>query len=97
VARHANAPAAARTHRFPQRRVLVVDDDPTFALLATQTLEQAAFKVLSASSAQQARSAFATFAPDLVLLDVGLPDGSSFDLCRFIRCRRAGGAGHRAR
>ena len=76
---------ASRTNRFPKRRVLVVDDDPTFALLATETLEQAGFRVEVAATAQQATAAFVAFAPDLVLLDVDIPGGSGFDVCRVIR------------
>jgi diguanylate cyclase (GGDEF)-like protein len=73
----------------PARRVLVVDDDPTFALLATETLEQAGFTVMVAPTAQQATATFATFLPDLVLLDVGLPGGNGFDVCRSIRAAAA--------
>jgi diguanylate cyclase (GGDEF)-like protein len=74
-----------RNTRFLERRVLVVDDDPTFVLLAAETLQQAGFTITSAATVQEALTAFATFVPDLVLLDVGLPDGSGFDVCRSIR------------
>lgn len=74
-----------RTSRFPKRRVLIVDDDPTFALLATETLERYGFKVMVAATAQEAPTAFAAFNPDLVLLDVDLPGGNGFDICRSIR------------
>jgi diguanylate cyclase (GGDEF)-like protein len=74
-----------RSTRFLERRVLVVDDDPTFVLLATETLQQGGFKIMSAGTVQEAVAAFATFVPDLVLLDVGLPGGSGYDVCRSIR------------
>jgi len=80
---------ATRTQRFPQRRVLVVDDDPTFTLLAADTLEQSGFKVLVAATAQEATTAFTTFQPDLVLLDVELPGGNGFEVCRRIRAAPA--------
>ena len=75
----------SRTTRHAQRRVLIVEDDPTFALLATETLEQATFKVKVAATAQEATAAFASFAPDLVLLDVNVPGGNGFDLCQIVR------------
>ena len=74
-----------RTSRFPKRRVLIVDDDPTFALLATETLEQYGFKTMVAATAHEATIAFAALTPDLVLLDVDLPGGNGFDICRSIR------------
>jgi diguanylate cyclase (GGDEF)-like protein len=74
-----------RSSRHAKRRVLVVDDDPTFAMLAAEALEQAAFLVKIAGTAQEAIAAFATFTPDLVLLDVNVPGGNGYDLCRRIR------------
>ena len=74
-----------RTTRFLERRVLVVDDDPTFVLLATETLRQGGFELMSAATVQEALTAFASFVPDLVLLDVELPGGNGFDVCRAIR------------
>jgi diguanylate cyclase (GGDEF)-like protein len=80
-----SAPTGNRTSRFPRRRVLIVDDDPTFALLATETLERYAFNVRVANTAHEAVDAFKAFNPDLVLLDVDLPGGNGFDICRTIR------------
>jgi diguanylate cyclase (GGDEF)-like protein len=75
----------SRTTRFLERRVLIVDDDPTFVLLATETLQQGGFRLMSAATVPEALAAFATFVPDLVLLDFELPGGSGFDVCRSIR------------
>ena len=80
-----NARNAERSSRHARRRVLVVDDDPTFAILAAETLEQAAFRVTAVGTAQEAAAAFASFTPDMVLLDVNIPGGNGFDLCRLIR------------
>src|SRR5262249_6260866 len=79
------AHCTSRTSRHAKRRVLIVDDDPTFALLATETLEQVAFNVKVAFTAREGTAAFASFTPDVVLLDVDVPGGNGFDLCRFIR------------
>ncbi len=73
------------TSRFPKRKVLIVDDDPAFTLLAAETLRQATFDVTVAASQAEAISAFNTLALDFVLLDIELPDGNGFDVCRLIR------------
>lgn len=80
-------PSASGIHtsRFPKRRVLIVDDDPGFTLLAEETLRQATFEVKTASSVEAGRIAFESFVPDLVLLDIELPDGTGLQLCRHIR------------
>jgi diguanylate cyclase (GGDEF)-like protein len=74
-----------RTNRFLKRRVLIVDDDATFGLIAAETLVQAGFEVLIAKDAREATDAFDRFAPDLVLLDVQLPGGNGFAVCSHIR------------
>jgi diguanylate cyclase (GGDEF)-like protein len=80
-------PSASGVHtsRFPKRRVLIVDDDPGFTLLAEETLRQATFEVKTASSVEAGRVAFESFIPDMVLLDIELPDGNGLQLCRHIR------------
>jgi diguanylate cyclase (GGDEF)-like protein len=74
-----------------QRRcVLIVDDDPVFTLLAGETLQQAGFKAPVAHSLRTALALFNSERPDLVLLDVELPDASGFDMCAQIRAAPAG-------
>jgi len=75
--------------RHPRRRVLVVDDDPTFRLLAAETLTPAGIEVRGAASAPEASAAFAEFLPELVLLDVDVPGGNGFEICRSIRAAPA--------
>ncbi|MBS0377361.1 MAG: EAL domain-containing protein [Proteobacteria bacterium] len=67
------------------RRILLIDDDPTFRLLAQATLERAGFEVAMAGSVQEGLSAFSSFRPDLVLLDVELPGEDGYAACRAIR------------
>lgn len=62
-------------------RVLVVDDDEVARLMTTITLEQAGFKVMEAVDCASARAIFTAHKPDIVLLDVLLPDGDGFSLC----------------
>ncbi|QTD45110.1 sigma-54-dependent transcriptional regulator [Ottowia testudinis] len=58
--------------------VLVVEDDPTLNGLLVKELRKAGYELASASSWREARERIATFAPNLVLLDVNLPDASGF-------------------
>jgi len=67
------------------RGILIVDDDTVFSLLASETLQQAGYTALVAGTGAQALTTFVTHKPDLVLLDVELPDANGFDLCGRIR------------
>ncbi len=74
-----------------QRRcVLIVDDDPVFTLLAGETLQQAGFRAPVAHTLRTALALFNSERPDLVLLDVELPDASGFDMCAQIHAAPAG-------
>jgi DNA-binding response OmpR family regulator len=75
---------------YPRRCVLIIDDDPAFTLLASETLQQAGFDARIASNAKEAVASFERDKPDLVLLDVELPDANGFDLCTSIRAASEG-------
>jgi two-component system, OmpR family, response regulator len=68
-------------------RLLVVDDEPTLRELLSATLRFAGFTVASAATGAEALAAAADQAPDLVLLDVMLPDMEGFDVVRRLRER----------
>ncbi|HKS22438.1 MAG TPA: sigma-54 dependent transcriptional regulator [Thermoanaerobaculia bacterium] len=59
--------------------LLIVDDDPAI-LAGLQALLEGEWEVRTADSGRAARAAFANFSPDVVLLDVGLPDVSGIEL-----------------
>lgn len=65
--------------------VLVVDDEPAIASFLEENLVSDEFDVHVARSIAQARSKLNACNPDVVLLDVGLPDGSGLAFCREIR------------
>ena len=67
------------------RRVLVVDDEPDLQELLTYNLTAAGFHVQAAGTGAEALAAVQTFAPDIVLLDLMLPDLPGTDVCRRIR------------
>ncbi|MFM2078636.1 MAG: hypothetical protein RJA49_2526 [Actinomycetota bacterium] len=65
--------------------VLVVEDAPEYAQLATDVLTDAGYRVRCVTTMADALIAMSASMPDLVLLDLGLPDGDGLDLCRTIR------------
>jgi chemotaxis family two-component system response regulator PixH len=65
--------------------VLVVDDSLTDLQVAKGSLQQAGFSVITANSEQEAKSRIAAQKPDLIVLDVVLPDRSGFELCRDLK------------
>ena len=54
--------------------ILVFEDDPTQARLMQRILEHAGFEVITALSGEQGLKLAMAEAPDLILLDMGLPD-----------------------
>src|SRR4051794_22600224 len=62
--------------------VVVVEDDPAMRLLVQFNLETAGFRVTLAETGIQGLEAVDTEEPDLVLLDVMLPDMGGFDVAR---------------
>ena len=61
-------------------RVLVVDDERAITDLVAMALKYEGFSVQTAGTAKQARHAVMDFRPDLMILDVGLPDEDGFTL-----------------
>jgi PAS domain S-box-containing protein len=66
-------------------RVLVVDDEPDTRELLKSGLEQSGAKVAAASSVVDALEKLQTFAPDLLISDIGMPDQDGYDLIRQVR------------
>jgi len=68
-----------------EARLLVADDEPTILELLAGSLRFAGFEVLTAASGAEALRVAATVRPDLILLDVMMPDGDGFEVVRRIR------------
>ena len=66
-------------------RILVVEDDPGIARLLNDNLTIDGFDVRLAPTGHDALRECQSFAPDLVLLDVKLPDGNGFELVQLLR------------
>ena len=65
-----------------KRRVLVVEDDRSLAKVLTTKLSIEGFDVSCANDGRTALAQARTFVPDIIVLDVTLPDISGFELCR---------------
>jgi two-component system OmpR family response regulator len=70
-------------------KVLVVDDEANICALLSQTLRLTGFDVRTASGGHQALLLAAEFVPDLVVLDVMMPDMDGFQLAGRLRSSRA--------
>ncbi|KKM11166.1 hypothetical protein SY88_10025 [Clostridiales bacterium PH28_bin88] len=68
-----------------KKKVLVVDDDPKIVELVKAYLEKEGFQVLTALDGETALRTAREGKPDLVVLDVMLPQVSGFDVCRILR------------
>lgn len=69
-------------------KILVIDDDPDIVELVRETLETEGYLVDSALSCREAEEYLAEKIPDLIVLDLILPDGDGYDLCRMITQNR---------
>ncbi len=65
--------------------VLIVDDEPNIVQLVRITLEDNRVQVLEAADGTTALDRAAAFRPDLILLDVDLPDVSGLEVCRRLK------------
>jgi DNA-binding response OmpR family regulator len=68
-------------------KILVVDDDPAIRNLISRYLSQQDYQVETASDGHSALERFEQFNPDLVVLDLNLPDTTGIALCREMQGR----------
>lgn len=77
--------ATAPSLGAPRHSVLIVDDDSATVELLAEILEAEDFEVWKAFTAQEARAVLAKRQPELLLLDVKLPDEDGRDLCHWLK------------
>jgi two-component system, chemotaxis family, CheB/CheR fusion protein len=75
----------SRLSSATERRVLIVDDNQDIRESSCELLALAGFEVIGAASGFEALEKAPAFGPDAVLLDVGLPDLSGYDVARRLR------------
>jgi DNA-binding response OmpR family regulator len=66
-------------------KLLIVDDEAGVRSLVRMTLESQSYDIREASAAEEALRVAKEWIPNLVLLDVMLPDGSGFNVCRQLK------------
>ena len=67
------------------RKVLLVDDEPVLVEAITYNLEQAGYEVTTAADGASALEAARRERPDLVILDIMLPEMDGLEVCRLLR------------
>ncbi|WP_208678130.1 response regulator transcription factor [Synechococcus elongatus] len=68
-------------------KILVVDDDSAVRTLLTRFLSRQGYQVESAIDGSSALAQFERFSPDLLILDVNLPDTNGYQLCEIVQKR----------
>ena len=71
--------------QFPMSRILVVDDDKKIVRLVQSYLEKGGYQVLTAYDGETALHTIRRERPDLVVLDLMLPDRDGWEITRIIR------------
>jgi two-component system phosphate regulon response regulator PhoB len=69
----------------PATRILVVEDEPDLSTSLSYSLRAGGYEVQEADCGEAALQGVARFRPELVVLDIMLPDMSGFEVCRRIR------------
>ena len=59
---------------YNKRTILVIEDDKSISSFICTALQSSGYTVLTAADGVQARQMFASHGPELILLDLGLPD-----------------------
>ncbi len=67
------------------KRILLIEDEEKIRVLVKKYLEQEGFEVLTEEDGDKARETLNNIEPDLILLDLMLPEMNGLDLCREIR------------
>src|SRR5512141_589215 len=68
-----------------KQRILVVDDEPRYVRAIQVNLEARGFEVVTAANGQTAVNLAASAQPDLILLDIRMPQMDGYETCRRIR------------
>jgi two-component system, OmpR family, response regulator RegX3 len=82
-------PGTLPTVAASKRTVLLVEDEESITAPLSEALSREGFEPVIAGTAAEALELASSRSPDLVLLDLMLPDGSGLDVCRELRSRSA--------
>lgn len=68
-----------------ERRVLIVEDDDAIAMMVSYLLKSHGYEVARAAGLEEARGRLREFSPEIVLLDILLPDGNGLSYLEELR------------
>ena len=74
------------------KKILIVDDEPNIVISLEFLMKKEGFQVAVAGDGEEALAKVASFAPDLLLLDVMMPKKSGFEVCEALRTDSANSA-----
>ena len=77
--------STAPTSNTAKKRVLVVDDNRDSANTLAMLLKISGYETKTAGDGASAIESTAEFKPEIILLDIGLPDMSGYDVCKKLR------------
>lgn len=66
-------------------KIMIVDDEPDFVHIVKTMLEQEGYEVIEANSGKECLDKLKQEKPDLILLDVMMPEIDGYDVCRIIK------------
>ena len=66
-------------------KILVVEDEPDLAQTVCYTFQQEGYETLSKGTGTEGLEQARLFQPDLIILDLMLPDRSGFDVCKILQ------------
>ncbi len=66
-------------------KILIIEDEHSISEILTYKLKKEKFEVMGAKTGQEGLIVIPYFKPDLILLDIKLPDISGFDICKEIK------------
>jgi len=70
----------------PQAKILIVDDDPVLVKATTVILESANYQVVAAYDGDEGLEKVASEKPDLIILDIIMPNKDGFAVCEELKC-----------
>lgn len=68
-----------------KKKVLIIDDEPSILLVSKCRLEAGNYEVITASGGKEGIEKAFTFKPDLILLDIIMPELDGFEVCRRLK------------
>ncbi len=71
--------------RHNRYKILLVEDEANIRNLVATVLDNAGYQTILATSCAGAKTLYASYTPDLIILDLGLPDADGMELLSFVR------------